>query len=142
MSAQPTLLLDPEWKNGWDLPKLSKQKRSNEVAIPIRCEYPYVPMWEFEGGDGRRVATQRPVNVLIQLEAPTEEYSEQAYVFACPSLHVFASAASYSEAEKMFQDQVVYFYNHYSALAAEDLDADAQAIHRIYRNYFFERVGA
>lgn len=141
MSAQPTLLLDPEWEHGWGRPEQSVRPRT-DLALDIRSVPPFMPMWEFEACDGARVATQRPVNVSVQLEGPTDEFSGHAFVFACPALHVYASAASYAEAAQMFQDQVVYFYNHYTGIGAEDLDADAQAIQNLYRNHFFARIEA
>ncbi len=136
MSAQPTLMLDPVWEAGWE----RQSKRPADVAVAIKAFPPFKPMWEFESCDGERVHTQRPVNVSIQLEGPSEEFSGHAYVFECPSLHVFASAESYAEAERMFQDQVVYFYNHYTSAQRDELDERAQKIFDIYSRYFFARV--
>lgn len=96
-----------------------------------------MPMWLFVSG-GHRILSTLPVDVEISREGPDAESSEPAFVFACKKLHVFASAPTYKEAEDLFHEQVVHFYNFYRDADPDELAEDAAEIRQLYAQNFQE----
>ena len=96
-----------------------------------------VPMWLFVAGR-RRILSTLPVDVEISRQGPDAESSECAFVFACKKLHVFASAPTYKDAEDLFHEQVVHFYESYRDANPDELAEDAAEIRELYTRNFQE----
>lgn len=88
-----------------------------------------VPMWLFFSGN-RRLVCRSPVEVEV---SPDEESGVLA---SCERLHVFAAGASYQEAIDSLHEQVVHFYEEYTALGDDDVVGRAVEIRRLYCEYF------
>lgn len=133
MKAEQTLLEEPQWENRWARREVSAGSAIGGAskAFPSRT-----PMWEFCNSHNLCVVSQLPVNVCVSREGPNEELEEQIYLLSCESLHIFASANNYWDAERRFKEQVVHYFLHYTQASADDLDRDARQIQYLYQQHF------
>jgi len=138
VSSRQTLMIEPCWEKRWQLRDAQSGMFSVEVANQdfSRKVAREMPVWVFVSMQGERVASSLPVSVVISEEGPDEECGQSAYVFGCERLHVFASGATYADAENSFHDQVVHFYHEYTEAHADELDEGAAAIKELYARYF------
>ncbi|HEX4049481.1 MAG TPA: hypothetical protein VHY19_01185 [Steroidobacteraceae bacterium] len=78
---------------------------------------------------GTRVMTNVPVDVLLCRD-------EGRYYAECPTLHVFADGDSYESARSSLDEQVVYFYQQYTAIAEDRVIGLAAELRAFYRQRF------
>lgn len=139
MNAQPTLMVNPGWVSKWDYKPAPRDAVSKAAEVRLG-DITRVPMWLFVASNGARVLSRRPVEVMVQQMGPDEESPVSAFVFACHKLHVFASAATYKEAEEQFHEQVVHFFYTYAALPRDQVSEDAAEIQALYQAHFQESL--
>lgn len=87
-----------------------------------------VPMWLFFSGS-KRLLCRRPVEVEVSQDGA-------GVLASCERLHVFASGGSYQEAIDSLHEQVVHFFDEYTALEEDDVIGRAIEIRKLYRDYF------
>jgi hypothetical protein len=131
-------MLAPQWSRDW---AIETREASAVVPAPL-SRVSRVPMWLFVAPNGVRIFSSLPVTVEVGTEGPDAETPVTAYVFNCPRLHVFASGATYKEAEDSFHEQVVHFFHSYRETDASELADDAAEIQKLYLDNFQESVAA
>jgi hypothetical protein len=85
-------------------------------------------MWAFRA-DGERVICDLPVKVTLSEES-------EGYFAQCERLHIFASAESPDECMKRIHEQVVHFFNAYSALDDDRVTGLARELRALYVDHF------
>lgn len=77
--------------------------------------------------------------VMLVSDKPVETklyFDNGSFFVESESLHIFANGQTVDEAMADFNDQIVHFYNYYTALEDDDVVGQAQQVRRIYSQHF------
>jgi hypothetical protein len=127
MSVNTAVALYSSRTNQWDLTRKPAPFEQHS-GVTEEPGVHRMPMWLFVA-NGQRVICRRPVEVEIREE-------EDAVIAACQRLHVFSSGDSYEEAINSLHEQVVHFFQEYSALGEDEVIGRAVEIRELYHRYF------
>jgi hypothetical protein len=98
---------------------------AREPALPRAVK---VPIWVFFA-HGERVVCDKPVQILLSEES-------SGFNVDCERLHVFAHGESPEDCIRLLHEQVIYFFNSYSALSEDQVSGLARELRSIYIEHF------
>lgn len=104
---------------------ISHSDVAREPALPRAVN---VPIWAFSA-HGERVVCDKPVQISLSEES-------NGFNVECERLHVFAHGESPDDCIRQLHEQVIYFFNSYSALSEDQVSGLARELRSIYIEHF------
>jgi hypothetical protein len=110
---------------GFTAQSIGHSDLAREPALPRAVK---MPIWAFFA-HGERVECDKPVQISLS-EEPSGFNAE------CERLHVFAHGESPDDCIRQLHEQVIYFFNSYSALSEDQVSGLARELRLIYIEHF------
>ena len=98
---------------------------------PVPPVHTRVPLKRFVSG-AELLVSEKPIQITLHFE-------DGYFIAENETLHIVATGESTTEAVDDFSEQLIHFYNYYSALDDGDVTGSAVSIKAIYADYFSDQ---